>query len=271
MIYVRLAGGLGNQLFQIAAAALWAKSQGTQFSVLTSGLGGYATKRSPDVLRLINPGRMRGVIIDERLNFIVDKLRVGRWLPLIGKSDKHFPEALATKVFFSGAILDGYFQRGWSDALLFSAMQEMNLQCSTPPGSGAYCVMHIRGGDFLKHDLHNILSSRYYANAVQEANGKGIREFRVITDDPSYSKKIIDEINRDVPGSSYRMNEPSMDPLDDFLMIRNASNRIIGNSTFAWWASALGGDSSVTWSPDSFLKGSRRDYATPWENILEAK
>lgn len=271
MIYVRLAGGLGNQLFQIAAAALWAKSQDTQFSVLTSGLDGYATKRSPDVLRLINAVRMRDVVNDARLNFIADKLRAGRWLPVVGKSDKHFPRALATKSFFGGALLDGYFQRGWSDALLFSALQEIKLRCSTPSGSGDHCVMHIRGGDFLKHDLHNILSSRYYANAVRLANGKGIREFRIITDDPAYSKKIIDELSRDISGISYHLSVPSMDPLDDFLMIRNAKNRIIGNSTFAWWASALGGDSSVTWSPDSFLRGCLRDYATPWENILEAE
>ncbi len=270
MIYVRLAGGLGNQLFQIAAAALWAKFQDTQFFVLTSGLDGYATKRSPDVLRLVKPGRMQGVINDVRLNFIVDKLRAGRWLPIVGKSDKHFPGGLTAKSF-GGALLDGYFQRGWSDVLLYSALQEINLQCSMPPGSEDCCVIHIRGGDFLKHDLHNILTSRYYASAVRKANEKGIREFRVITDDPGYSQKIIDAINHDVSGNSYQLNAPSMDPLDDFLMIRNANNRIIGNSTFAWWASAFGGDSSVTWSPDSFLKGCRRDYATPWENILEAE
>ena len=58
MIYVRLAGGLGNQFFQILRAFTWSKMD-DRIVVLTNSLGDFKTPRSPDFYHLIQSDRLK--------------------------------------------------------------------------------------------------------------------------------------------------------------------------------------------------------------------
>lgn len=61
MIYVRLAGGLGNQLFQLAAALrIRGGNNSVPIVVLTDALTMYDIKRDPDIASLIEFSRLHG-------------------------------------------------------------------------------------------------------------------------------------------------------------------------------------------------------------------
>ena len=69
MIFLRLAGGLDNQLFQVMAALVCATRTGRDVVPLTAGLKGYAMARQPDVLRLLFASRLALTESQQRRSF----------------------------------------------------------------------------------------------------------------------------------------------------------------------------------------------------------
>jgi len=57
MIIVRLAGGLGNQLFQVMAAMLLSQRTGQKVKLLTAGLSSYAKVQAPAVLSVVSSNK----------------------------------------------------------------------------------------------------------------------------------------------------------------------------------------------------------------------
>ncbi len=271
MILVRLAGGLGNQLFQTMAALLIARRQDQPVLLLTEGLQRYAQARRPDVLRLLSsPWLLNSQDTKPlaMLNWAAIQLRAGRWVPYWGFSDTAFPSGLARQRRHS--ILDGYFQRGWTDAMLDDALGAMRLVPLAAPvgnaGHGGFdCVLHVRGGDFLGLEQYAFLDENYYRQGVARALEEGCRRFGLVTDDSAHAQRTADTLARLYAGAEFVVLPPASDPLVDFETLRSARCRIIGNSTFAWWASAMGARDAITWSPDRFTKAQRRDYFLPGE------
>lgn len=275
MIYIRLAGGLGNQLYQLAAAVLVGRYTDQKVVVLPDALSFYAQQRTPDSLRLISSCRMifeselhKGV-----LGRLITSGRVGRWLPIVGINDRSGLPIVKTVLSSVPHVMDGYFQRGWTASKFADALAEFKV-ASLPVTTGVRvapdeCVIHIRGGDFLSHDLHRIADVDYYIAAILRAKAGGWSRFAVMTDDLSHACKIGEEIRQHLPDAEMRVIAPAADALDDFVTLRNARARIIGNSTFAWWAAALDERSSPTWSPSKFLRGLERDFYLNWENRID--
>lgn len=272
MIHVRLAGGLGNQLFQLAAAALVESSPKVGMVAHTAALSRYSQTRQPDALRLIpnviqNPP---GTSSLRRLwAWFVVSARAGRWLPIVGISDRRRSPLLAGVGPRDIAIIDGYFQRGWTDDSLATAIRHL---APRPPSDAAQkrlsageCVVHIRGGDFLLLPAYRVTSVEFYACAMHMAVEAGFDRFAIMTDDPGHAERIREGVLRRVPDISARLMEPAGDALTDFDTLRTASARVIGNSTFAWWATALSMSTAPTWSPTEFLCGEPRDYFLPTE------
>lgn len=275
MIYLRLAGGLGNQLYQLAAASLVGKNTNQKVVLLTDALSFYAQHRSPDSLRLISSTRIASSTKEfpkGAIRWLVINGRAGRWLPVVGINDRSGLPASQTQSSKFPYIMDGYFQRGWSASTLADAIAEFEVTFpySVDPKRvrAEECVIHIRGGDFLSHDIHQVVDENYYVAAMLKAQTSGWSQFAVMSDDLSHAKKVVEKIGQQFPNTKMRIITPAPDALDDFVTLKNARARIIGNSTFAWWAAALDVSHSETWSPSKFLRGIERDFSLDWENIL---
>ena len=87
LIFIRLAGGLGNQLFQVAAAQLLAH-QNSKIILMNGALRRYKSPRSFDLDKLLNLSNLNMEIDDgsNLLGIFSERLRIGR-LPLIGVND----------------------------------------------------------------------------------------------------------------------------------------------------------------------------------------
>ena len=275
MIYVRLAGGLGNQLFQLAAAMSVSKQTGRDVVPMTEALSRYSQPQLAVSLRLLSSPRIRYqecIRSSAALRWLITVGRVGRWLPIIGLSDRSFhigtPLSRARDLY----VMDGYFQRGWTTSLFKEALEKYTVM---PPSKASQtqvnadeCMIHIRGGDFLSHAVHQVVDVTHYITAIQLAQTVGWSKFVVVTEDPKYAKLLMDTMAKEFPIAHFSIMPTASDPLEDFDVLRRAPARIIGNSTFSWWAAALDERRATTWSPSKFLRDLERDFFLDWEIVL---
>lgn len=270
-IHLRLAGGLGNQLYQMAALALAADRLGLTPSVVVDGLSRYAAARQPEVFRLLSPVWRRSICHSYLTRCWVDRLRIGRWVPVVGMGDRNFWAEMSRPSRLMPAVMDGYFQSGWTLASFERAIQLLAPTTAVQTITGAVvneCAVHIRGGDFLSVPLHQVLDHTYYVEAIRRAMADGWRRFVVITDDPIYAETIMSLVCAQLGTLAWRMSEASTDALQDFEQLRRAPARIIGNSTFSWWATALDQGRGRTWAPVKFTLDRDRDFFLPWEEMI---
>jgi len=170
LILVRLAGGLGNQIFQLSAALLFAKKIGlNKISIDLSGLAKYESKHKNELVYFFD-------FKDMEVNYVRNKIidfRIPKILPLKLPfypfiSDKNFQISLKNpnKQFM---ILDGYFQ----DCLTqedfdkeIKILKEFFLPTKYEQDDES-CIIHIRGGDFVKLGWNVISPKEYYINAIK--------------------------------------------------------------------------------------------------------
>lgn len=269
--YLRLAGGLGNQLFQMAALSIFADRHGMTPRIVVDGLNRYTVRRDPDGLRLLSSEWTNFVSEDHFSSFVVDRLRVGRWCPVLGISDRNFWHELRDSNASKIAILDGYFQRGWTLDTFSRAVRllgTVTCRLKNEIDDEGVCAVHVRGGDFLKIPRHQVVDFQYYARAIRCAQKNGFTEFAVVTDDPVYAAKIMRSVKDQLSSVRWRFHAGSSDVLSDFCFINRSRGRVIGNSTFAWWAAALDENHSMTWAPSKFIRNEFRDFHLPWEIVV---
>lgn len=115
-------------------------------------------------------------------------------------------------------------------------------------------AIHFRGGDFQLIDQYNILTKKYYKEAVDFILSTSINPiFFLFYDDYDFMKQLLpDNLINVIDVSSSRFKAT-----DDFLLMHNCSKFIISNSTFSWWAAYLA-KPNITVSPSQYgyeLKG----------------
>jgi hypothetical protein len=281
MILTRLAGGLGNQLFQLAASMALRSGDDQQLLFDTRYLSQYATKRKLELRRFFDIPDW--FITDEaaswqgRLLCGAMRFRLGRILPGVGVNDANFSKHLNASRedhLIRLLLLDGYFQRDWCWATFDSVRRELAtmLRASTAscPSADFDTLLHIRGGDFLTAEHSKDMDCDFYVRGLELLRKRAdIASAYVVTDDLQYSKQVIDIVAERVPGLRLFIPEKPSDMFDDFMNIRNARSRVIGKSTFSWWAAALDSNESLTVGPKQWIRGLDRNLVLPWETLLE--
>jgi len=282
MIFTRLAGGLGNQLFQFAATLALRGAQRNAVYLGTHSLSRYTVKRAFDMARLVElPAWCLTDVqrtTDTAFACRLMALRIGRLLPYAGVSDRNFSKVLAAgghSGYARPLWLDGYFQQGWDwhtfEAPMAQIASMLRADLPPPPPMAADCMIHVRGGDFLASPLLRVVDARYYIRAIEvlHEGAPGIKTACVITDDREHASAILEQLAAVYPTIQFEFAPGNhSDWLQDFMLLRHARSRIIGNSTFSWWAAALDPSRAVTVTPSQWSNGVRRDLFLPWEISL---
>ena len=260
MIVVSLRGGLGNQLFQYAAARRLSIVRGVP---LRLDLDWYRntprsnTKREYELRHYgisaapVNPVEARWCRLHHG--------RVTRRLPFLPRRWRHYRESgfefepdvlsLASDVY-----LDGY----WQSFLYFSDIRdtlraELTLQQSLSREanqlaaeivSAAYTPVsvHIRRGDYVTHpsaaSMHGVCSVDYYADALglMAARVENLKFF-VFSDDISWARA-----NLQFPGAAQFIDyESPCRVVEDLYLMSQCEHHVISNSSFSWWGAWLSG------------------------------
>jgi len=270
MIYLRLAGGLGNQLFQIAAAAHYSRIRNAPVYLVPSGLSRYRTKRVSSYsvalldcswLQLLPPNSFV-------INYLCSRLRLGKLaLSGLSVSDSNFLQSSSYSAKFCRLFMDGYFQSAWTYRIFFETISSFSLRPPTPASQSLITsrdvVIHVRGTDFLSDPDFFLTDTDFYVKCIHMALARGYHSFAFVTDDPQYCRSLISLISASFPGVSFRLLKSS-GIVTDFDILRISSARIMGNSTFSWWAAALS-QGGPTWSTPYFTAARRKPFVLPGE------
>ncbi len=251
MIIATIKGGLGNQLFQYAAAR--------QLSILHSTkLKMDISAYEADTLRgfeLPNFSMNIEIATADELNSYRQSLFQKSWDRLKPNFKRkvykepfyHFDKQLAKTG--SNAYLKGYFQSEKYFANIREILlNEINLQkhliqnvllLGDQLKNSPSVSVHIRRGDYTNpqvRDYHGILGIDYYENAIQLIKEKEKDcIFYVFTDDEDW---VRNNFNPDTPLqfiSAYK----SSTHYEDFYLMSSCKHNIIANSSFSWWAAWL--------------------------------
>jgi len=258
MIIVRLSGGLGNQIFQLAAGLLLAdKSNIKKIFLDDSALGSYDVKRINELLSFFDIDKLNVNISFERLYILalrLPKILSFRFSKNIFVSDTNFDMVLENPNHRL-LILDGYFQKGLTQNSFNQEIEILkNILIDTRMEYKNDCVVHIRGGDFVKLGWNSVTPSEYYIEAMQYMiKEHNISHFSIVTDDKKYAEEVLPKLdfNYSYIGNSIK---------EDFYLIGAYNKRILSSSTFSFWASALGNNKDsiviapVYWFPNNKRK-----------------
>jgi hypothetical protein len=147
--------------------------------------------------------------------------------------------------------IQAYFQhRSWFDRNLASVLKQ--IEGATHDTRIQYpafdlCV-NLRRGDYI--GLGWDLSYDYYLRALELFSNDDVKSV-VVTSDDRLTARVFSEIlqsngydsctaNEVIVASQSDSGEPVDPVLRDFSLLANARNLVMSNSTFCWWAAALG-------------------------------
>ena len=276
MLFSRMVGGLGNQLFQSAA---FLKYRRDKEKVIISFLGDiHIPKREnclnyifemPNWLYLDNSSKLS--LSTKSLARISAGLRFGSFFPLISINDRNFylnkSHFKKRKILF----LDGYFNQNWNYENLYELFSQLKLRKiilnkKNLKVCNENVIIHIRGGDFLNIKNLNICNSEYYRKAIKYCLSKGFKKFTVICEDQKYGKEIINKMKSCFIDLEISLLKSS--PIkEDFNIIRSSRIAILSNSTFSWWASFLSNSKIEFLVPSNFSLLEKR-IILPNENLV---
>ncbi len=276
--YLFLTGGLGNQLFQIAACLSLGHKTEIVLDV-TSGNPRNGSHESADLLSVFSGS---GVIIErEKKNAFSSK--IGGYILRSGAEPKGLERngfyrelvRLIASAYFSvskrkrisvransgvgysqidisqkrSTFLFGYFQsyrwierdhvREFMNSLTVQNPSEKYQSIKKEISEIQPIIMHIRRGDYAFEPNFGVLSQIYYEKSLEYIQNLAIEQaVWVFTDDPDWAKLITS--SQTFVGKEIRLvDDSNLSTGEVFDLMRFGSAYVIANSSFSWWAAYL--------------------------------
>lgn len=251
-IVVRLQGGLGNQMFQYACGLALARLYGMSLEACWFPLGREFRLERFGVNLIPEP------LPDACHTFLADQYEEGL---------EELLRSHASRMNGGVLLLDGHFQNERMFAIGSRDVASFFLSALTPripetPEGYTSVGVHVRRGDFVNHELHDLCQPGYFHTAMEQMR-QALRRpwFVIVSDDPEWCRQTFAG-PRDI-----QIMEKG-DCFADFETLLGCDAHVISNSTFGWWAAWLAeqvrrrtgvNTPHYVIAPDQFLNG------RPWE------
>jgi hypothetical protein len=263
MIYARLHGRLGNQMFQYAAARGLAARLGVPFTLDTR----RAEHKGEGVLTRVfdldwaTPDAFPPAQHERALAYAA-------WRAL-GRSPKIYREkGLGFNPAFEALPDDTYLHGYWQVERYFKhieaevraafvprfEMSAQNAEMAARIGSGPSISLHVRRGDYLTAVGHGLCDQAYYEAALEKvAQGIEAPTVYVFSDDPQWAK---DNLPLPFEKVVVDFNGPDTD-YEDMRLMSLCAHNILANSSFSWWGAWL------NQNPDKRVAGPKTWFSDP--------
>jgi hypothetical protein len=266
MIIVDLYGGLGNQMFQYAAAYRLALELNTELILNTHALK-YDSRRS----YALNAFWVNNQIIEfdvEHASALKKHLYGIPTLLTKHKEVEEFVHDQNLKFLTGHCHINGYWQNPDYFRDIKDVIASVFSLRSPSPGflkllheirAQPSISMHVRRGDFISHSLaqskHDVCGYDYYCQALQLMQVHGLTmPVYIFSDDHYWCRQHFANLN------NVHFVQTTSDAEDMILMAECRFN-IIANSTFSWWAAWLNKHTDkVIIAPDPWLKNTLLPY-----------
>jgi hypothetical protein len=234
LIYYKLVGGLGNQLFGLSRAYLLHKESEKRIAIDVTSLD-HTPDSGPEWKNWNGLKDWSELITSPR------SLPSPRGLKnLLNTPDQDLPET----TFFTG------WKLSLEEVLRSGLFIPGEIPFSTPKVSDIEVGVHIRGGDYRKAPGIGLLSKAYYRRALQELQVDSGAEITIFSDDPDYASVIAKSLS-----SQSQINFSNVKSPLFLLAEMSESSAFIGsNSTLSWWASFFSQSSRITMPNPMYLQ-----------------
>ncbi len=277
MIIVKLQGGLGNQLFQYAAARRLAHRHNAALKLDTSFLKVARVSREYELGHFnISAVIASNEEIKEIVGYditgprpIIERLRsklgfAGRVSPVYKQPHFHFDPALLNAP--DNIYLDGYWQSEKyfrdiegiirRELVVRHPLEGKNLEITELIQTVDSVSFHVRRGDYVTdpeaNRVHgNVCGPDYWRRSMDEVAAWVARpHFFVFSDDPGWVKENL-EFNHPVTFVAHNGPEKAC---EDLRLMSLCRHQIIANSSFSWWGAWLNGNpDKIVIAPDRWL------------------
>jgi hypothetical protein len=271
-----LTGGLGNQLFQYAAAKSLESKISSQIELEMSLGKPRSTNGCPDLeyfdlkdTKISNSWSVivnRALSLSLRSNLAQTSQRRNRHsrkiiqgaLSVLGSLFLkrpvllHSPRNLGWDMNFTAGdghgLVIGYFQSYkyvTSNKLTYDTMHGLKLKEESPQVHKyrelsilqSPLVVHVRRGDYVGEDSFGILAPEYYRDIINKAYSTGrYKKIWLFSDDFAEAASCIP---KDLAGHVIQIDEIDNSPASTLQVMRFGKGYVIANSSYSWWGAFL--------------------------------
>ena len=274
IVSVKIQGGLGNQMFQLATAYAYAKQNNGKLIVLRN-------KIEPDG---------RSLYWDNMLyrfqEFLVDRLPEGleQWyeygptelciIPPLSNNGLYINGYVQSPKYFDNPTIQEEIKELFkpSYTIICDIQSRYNLLLKN---KDRIVVVHARRTDYLKDqdiiNYHGPLSIDYYNQAIKKISNE-IEDpiFILAADDTSFWYSVINELPQLSNRNIYILDDDN--EIRTLALLQQFKYFIIANSTFSWWAAWLSEDPKKVIAPSKWFgptgpQNYKDIYMPSWELI----
>ena len=249
IVRTKVCGGLGNQLFQYAAARALSLKNDCQLELDLSFYDArrhraFELDRFPIEARWKLPSRNR--LSARRLVDTFQKARKRR--PEYREISKRFDadfHGLSAPIDLDGYFFSDKYFSDHSDIIRVelkppAAEDHHSADLRTRIASEESTALHIRRGDYVTNKKASerfwSCSLEYYERAMQQIGGNG--PAFVFSDDIQWARENL----KPVMPLHFIDADPNQDGIRDMWLMTHAHHHIIANSSFSWWGAWLAGE-----------------------------
>ncbi len=257
-----LRGGLGNQLFQIAAGVFFSKKLQASLIIDDRHIARHKDKSRRSWSRKLD---LADAFNFEDISFVNRTapalLRLGkvaslRKLEVYSESQLIEVTELAKKI----SVRDWFIKKDYAVKNIYQyekfrpkklSRLTQKIECNLLGSETKFGAMHIRLGDYQK--MGYSLSDEWYQKSAKKLIKDGIETILVFTDNIDAAKKIISPINK-YTKIIFPEIENTLSPIELLWILSNAKFFVSSNSTLSWWSAFLNNKNKTIYSPhDSSL------------------
>lgn len=243
---IPLQGGLGNQLFEVAAGLAAGSRLDRRVRFTDYWL------RNPEAGETARDLAVAGLLDSNEL--VHGRVaRVGGLTDRLGNHhvvERHSADDALSRVGRLTCVAAGYFQHLAYVEEAWPAMRTRIAASGDPrltrllrPEAGEHGALHYRLGDYVANAganrHHGVTAPGYFADTITDLSRRGgPTHWRIISDDPATATRLVTECP--LPAGIVVEPATSADEWDDLQVLATARACVISNSSFSWWAAYLG-------------------------------
>lgn len=274
MVIIQLKGGLGNQMFQFAAARKTAMIHNVPLKFDLSFLEADATHHTKRYFELHKLDINAGIATMQE----IQALKKQRWKNLFYPTwikDRGVDDFLKKTARSRDQVyLDGYFQsEKYFNSISGIIREELTFK---QPLEGEYfqnilhrieslesVSLHFRRGDYITdsktNKYHGVCSMNYYQKAVEKIEKKiNSAALFIFSDDIPWVKA---HFNSHLP--TVFIEQSDEERHSDFRLMSSCKHNIIANSSYSWWAAWLNDNKKKTViAPEKWYEDPRTPHDT---------
>ena len=245
-VFVKLMGGLGNQMFQRAfGMALEARKHTVKFDA------SFFPKQNKRTMDIVEFKAETDIIDKEELQWFVKEDGMPFQPGLLVPSGRTLYEGyFQSEKYFKAVereVRDGFELKHPSDGFFFAR----RLLFETRFVPNEVVAIHVRRGDYVKPPFNQLfaqLGMDYYSKAIDLIEERVPEDKRYLVFGDEGSQKTEEEIASYVEKKGRvchlmrnlkQSSEFNLTDAEELVLMRKCSHQIIANSSFSWWAAWL--------------------------------